>query len=142
LSVAANEIKYKAVVVKDYGNLPKIECNASQINQVALNLLVNAGQAIAETGTITVRTGTEGRDVWLEVEDSGKGTEPELITRMFEPFITTKSVGKGTGLGLALSHSIIQKHHGRIEVFSEVGEGTRIRVWLPISQPRMTQPAE
>lgn len=142
LSVAANEIKYKAVVVKDYGNLPKIECNASQINQVALNLLVNAGQAIAETGTITVRTGTEGRDVWMEVQDSGKGIEPALIQRVFEPFFTTKPVGQGTGLGLALSHTIIQKHHGRIEVFSEVGEGTRIRVWLPISQPRMTQPAE
>jgi two-component system NtrC family sensor kinase len=135
LNVASNEIKYKATVIKEYGDLPEIECNASEINQVVLNLVVNAAQAIADTGSITIRTGTQGSDVWFEVQDTGKGMEPSLIERLFEPFFTTKPVGQGTGLGLALSHSIVQKHRGRIDVFSEVGHGTRIRVWLPVCQP-------
>lgn len=135
LNVASNEIKYKAVVLKEFGKLPQIECNASQINQVILNLVINAAQAIADTGTITISTGTQGSDVWLEVQDSGKGMEPNVVERVFEPFFTTKAVGQGTGLGLALSYSIIQKHHGHIDVFSEVGHGTRIRVWLPVCQP-------
>lgn len=135
LNVATNEIKYKALLVKEYGNLPAIECNASQISQVALNLLLNAAQAIEHEGTITVRTGREADEAWFEVEDTGKGIEPDNVPRVFEPFFTTKGVGQGTGLGLALSHNIIQKHRGRIEVFSEVGKGTRMRVWLPVTQP-------
>ncbi len=142
LSVAANKIKYKADVIKKYGNLPEIQCNASQINQVILNLLVNAAQAIEQEGTITVRTGKEGGEVWFEVQDTGKGIEPAVMPRVFEPFFTTKPVGEGTGLGLALSYRIVQKHHGRIDVFSEVGNGTRIRVWLPIAQPHLLEPTE
>ncbi len=138
LSVAANEIKYKAVVIKEYGNLSEIECNASQINQVILNLLMNAAQAIDQAGTITVRTGKEGDIAWFEVQDTGKGIEPANVPRVFEPFFTTKPVGQGTGLGLTLSYNIIQKHHGRMEVFSEVGKGTRLRVWLPIVQPDLS----
>lgn len=142
LSVAANEIKYKAVVRKEYGNLPEIQCNASQINQVILNLLVNAANAIDREGIITVRTCKAEGNVWFEVEDTGKGIAPAHMNRLFEPFFTTKPVGEGTGLGLALSYNIIQKHHGRIEVFSEVGNGTRIRVWLPIAQPHFPEPTE
>ena len=142
LSVAANKIKYKAVVIKEYGDLPEIECNASQINQVILNLLVNAAQAIDQDGTITVRTGKQGADVWFEVQDTGKGIESANVSRVFEPFFTTKPVGEGTGLGLALSYNIIQKHHGRIEVFSEVGKGTRVRVSLPGAQPHLREPTE
>lgn len=142
INVAANETRYKAEIVKEYSALPAIECNASQINQVVLNLLVNAGQAISNEGTITVRTGMEGEDVWFEVEDTGAGIEPENIEKLFEPFFTTKGVGQGTGLGLALSYSIIQKHHGRMQVFSEPGQGTRFRVWLPISQTSVRKHTE
>src|SRR5690606_20990919 len=83
LSVAANEIRYKATMIQEYGDLPEIECNASQINQIILNLLVNAAQAIEQQGTITVRTGTEGDGVWFEVEDTGKGMEPALAAKVF-----------------------------------------------------------
>ncbi|WP_368641508.1 ATP-binding protein [Castellaniella ginsengisoli] len=142
LSVASSEIKYKATVVKEYADLPRIECNASQINQVILNLVVNAAQAIDQEGIITIRTGQEKSDVWFEVQDTGKGIPPELLTRVFEPFFTTKPVGQGTGLGLALSYKIVQKHHGRLEVFSEPGQGTRIRAWFPIAQPHLFESSE
>jgi len=142
LRVASNKVKYKAKVIREYGALPEIQCNASQINQVILNLLVNAAHAIEQEGTITVRTGKQETEVWFEVQDTGKGMEPAVLSRVFEPFFTTKPVGEGTGLGLALSYNIIQKHHGRIEVFSEVTKGTRIRIWLPISQPHQMGPME
>jgi signal transduction histidine kinase len=135
LNVVNNELKYKAEVVKEYGELPEVECIPSQINQVLMNLLVNAAHAIEQFGRIVLRSGQHDDWVWLEVEDSGHGIEPRLLNRIYEPFFTTKPVGKGTGLGLALSYSIVQKHHGRIEVFSEPGQGTRFRVWLPTRQP-------
>jgi len=137
LTVANNEIKYKASVVKAFGNLPRIDFNVSQINQVILNLLVNAVQALPDHGTITVRTAHDAPWVWFEVEDDGCGMTPEQIKRIFEPFYTTKPVGQGTGLGLALSYNIIDKHRGRIEVFSTPGKGTRFRVWLPEHQPQL-----
>jgi signal transduction histidine kinase len=104
----------------------------SQINQVFLNLLVNAAQAIETKGVITIRTGIEGSEVWVEVEDTGKGIAAEHLQKIFDPFFTTKPVGKGTGLGLSVSFGIVQKHAGRIEVRSELGKGTVMRVWLPI----------
>ena len=139
LNVVNNELKYKAEVIKEYGDLPDVECIPSQINQVIMNLLVNAAHAIEQFGRITLRTAHEGDWVWLEVEDTGKGIEPRLLNRIYEPFFTTKPVGKGTGLGLSLSYSIVQKHHGRIEVDSELGRGTRFRVWLPVRQPTPTE---
>ena len=141
LNVVNNELKYKAEVVKEYAELPEVVCIPSQINQVVMNLLVNAAHAIEQFGRITLRTGHEGDWVWIEVEDSGKGIDPKLINRIFEPFFTTKPVGKGTGLGLALSYNIVQKHNGQIEVHSEPGQGTRFRVRLPVRQPA-TQPPE
>lgn len=138
LNVVANEIKYKAQVVKEYCGLPDVECMPSQLNQVFLNLLMNAAQAIDSKGTITVRTGIAAEEVWVEVEDTGKGIVPENLKRIFDPFFTTKAVGKGTGLGLSLSYGIVQKHRGRIEVKSAVGKGTTFRVCLPIRQ----QPTE
>lgn len=135
LNLVKSELKYKAEVIKEYGQLPPVECIASQLNQIIMNLLVNAAHAIEDFGCITLRTGCENEWVWFEVEDTGKGIAPEVLNRIYEPFFTTKPVGKGTGLGLALSFSIVQKHHGRIEVFSEVGNGTRFRVWLPVRQP-------
>ena len=139
LNLVNNELKYKAEVVKAYGDLPEVECLPSQLNQVALNLLTNAAHAIEGHGRITVRTGHQRDMVWFEVEDTGQGIASEHLARLFEPFFTTKPVGEGTGLGLALSFSIVQKHGGRIEVTSEEGHGSRFRVWLPITQPRDDQ---
>jgi PAS domain S-box-containing protein len=131
LNVVWNELKYKAEVVKEYGAVPAIECFPSQLNQVFMNLLVNAAHAIEERGKITLRTGCDDVHVWVEVEDTGKGIREENLGRIFEPFFTTKAVGKGTGLGLSLSYGIIKKHGGRIEVRSEVGVGTVFRIELP-----------
>jgi two-component system NtrC family sensor kinase len=131
LRLVANEFKFKVEVVKEYGGIPPIECLASQLNQVFMNLLVNASHAIDERGRITVRTGMDIHELWVEVADTGKGIKPEHLSRIFEPFFTTKPVGKGTGLGLSLSYGIVQKHAGRIEVESVIGEGTRFRVVLP-----------
>ncbi|MBI5659277.1 MAG: GAF domain-containing protein [Nitrosomonadales bacterium] len=141
LNIVHNEIKYKADVVKEYGGLPEVECLSSQLNQVFMNLLVNAAHAIEERGTITIRTGAlrtgrQNEEVWVEVADTGKGIPPENLNKIFDPFFTTKPIGKGTGLGLSLSYGIVQKHHGRIEVQSDVGKGTTFRVWLPVRQPQ------
>ena len=136
LNVVNNELKYKAKVVKEYAGIPDVECMPSQLNQVFMNMLVNAAQAIEKDGTITVRSGSEGDQVWMEVEDTGKGIPPEHLNRIFDPFFTTKPVGKGTGLGLALSYGIVNKHNGRIEVKSEVGKGSTFRVWLPVQHAK------
>ncbi len=136
LNVASNEIKYKVEVRREYGDIPEVECLPSQLNQVFMNLLVNAAHAIEEHGIITVCTGCQGDEVWVEFRDTGKGIAPENISKIFDPFFTTKPVGKGTGLGLSLSYGIVQKHHGRIEVSSELSNGTTFKVWLPVNQPR------
>lgn len=135
LTIVNNEIKYKAEVCKRYGALPEVECLPSQLNQVFMNLLVNAAQAIEEKGSITIHTGTDEGGVWVDIIDTGHGIKPEHIKKVFDPFFTTKPVGKGTGLGLSLSYSIVQKHHGHLTVESEPGVGTRFRVWLPVAQP-------
>ena len=120
-------------MVKDYGELPEVECIVSQINQVVMNLLINAVHATgAERGTITVATGREGDQVWFSVSDTGCGIPRDVLPRIFDPFFTTKEVGKGTGLGLSLSYGIVQRHQGRIDVESEIGRGTTFRVTLPI----------
>lgn len=135
LNIVHNEIKYKAEVIKRYGNLPEIECIAPQLNQVFLNLLVNAAQAIEDTGAITITTGTVDNDwVWVDIRDTGKGIKNENLEHIFEPFFTTKPVGEGTGLGLSLSYGIIKKHKGRIQVKSTEGNGTTFRIWLPVKQ--------
>jgi signal transduction histidine kinase len=136
LNIVASEVRAVADVIKAYGQLPDIECQASQINQVVMNLVVNAAHAMGpQRGRITLTTGTAGDSVWLEVADTGSGIAPEHLSRLFDPFFTTKPVGKGTGLGLSLSYGIVQKHHGRIEVDSRVGAGTTFRVVLPVRQP-------
>jgi len=131
LNVAWNEIKYKADVVREYAGLPDLYCLPSQINQVFLNLLINAAHAIEGKGTITVRTGYDDKVVWVEIEDNGSGIAPAHLDHIFEPFFTTKPVGKGTGLGLSIVYGIVQGHRGTIDVKSEVGEGTVFRVALP-----------
>ena len=135
LKVVNNEIKYKADVVREFGQLPLVECIAAQINQVVMNLLVNAAHAIEEFGRIVIRTGVEGDQAFIEIEDSGCGIPAELQQQIFDPFFTTKPVGKGTGLGLALSFNIIEKHNGHISLRSEPGKGSCFRINLPLLQP-------
>ena len=132
LNVVLNEVKYKAEVRKCYGALPLVRCLAGQLNQVFLNFIVNAAQAIEQRGVITLSTGHVGDWVWVEVEDTGAGMSPEIQRRIFEPFFTTKAVGKGTGLGLSLSFSIVQRHKGFIKLRSEPGVGSAFRVWIPV----------
>jgi signal transduction histidine kinase len=135
LRVVWNELKYKANVVKEFGNIPSIYCFPFQLNQVIMNLLVNAGQALEDRGTITIRTGHDAAEVWIEITDTGKGIPKENLSRIFEPFFTTKPVGHGTGLGLSLSFGIVKKHGGSIEVTSEIGLGTTFKVTLPKQPP-------
>ena len=141
LNVVMNEVKYKAEVKKLYGDLPGVRCLAAQLNQVFMNLIVNAAHAIAQRGVITLSTGVADDFVWVEVADTGSGMTPEVQRRIFEPFYTTKAVGQGTGLGLSMAFSIVQKHGGRIEVASEIGVGTRFRVWIPLLGPTQAAPA-
>jgi len=131
LNVAAHEIRLKADVVREYGDLPPIECQPAQINQVFLNLLMNATQAQEERGTITVRTGCDEHSIWVQIADTGKGIEPAQIGRIFDPFFTTKPVGIGPGLGLSVSYSIVKQHGGTIDVASELGKGSTFTVNLP-----------
>jgi len=134
LNIVANEVKYRADIVKEYGAIPDIECLPSQLNQVIMNLDINAAHAIEkeERGKITIRTGQEDEHVWIEITDTGCGIPEKNLASIFDPFFTTKPVGQGTGLGLAVSYSIIQKHEGRISVHSKVGQGTSFRIVLPI----------
>jgi signal transduction histidine kinase len=135
LNIVNNEIKYKAEVIKQYGALPLVRCLASELNQVFMNLLVNAAHAITrERGTIIVRTGSGDSKVWVEIEDDGCGIAQENLQRIFDPFFTTKPVGKGTGLGLSLAYGIVRKHGGIIDLTSEPGRGTCFRVTLPIER--------
>lgn len=132
LNIVWNELKYKAEVIKEYGSIPQIECFPQQLNQVFMNLLVNAAQAIKTKGEIRIKTYQRGENVVVEISDTGVGIPQENLEHIFEPFFTTKDVGKGTGLGLSVVYGIIQKHKGKIEVESEVGKGSIFRVILPI----------
>ena len=131
LRVVWNELKYKTEVVKEFAGIPQMECFPLQLNQVFMNLLVNASQAIEEHGTITIRTGHDEAHSWVEVQDTGRGIKPENLSRIFEPFFTTKPVGQGTGLGLSLSYGIVKKHGGRFEVSSTLGVGSTFKVIFP-----------
>lgn len=135
LNVVRNEIKYKAEVVKEYGNIPLIECIPGQINQVFMNILVNAAQAIEERGIITIKTKCIDKEkICIEISDTGQGIDSADLKKIFDPFFTTKPIGQGTGLGLSLSFSIIQNHNGSITVTSELGKGTIFSIILPILQ--------
>jgi PAS domain S-box-containing protein len=134
INVVWNQLKYKVNVVREYVPLPSVSCVASQINQVVMNLLTNAEQAITERGTITVRTGVDTDTVWFEVQDTGCGIALDKLARIFEPFYTSKPVGQGTGLGLSISFGIVQRHGGSITVKSAPDVGSTFRVTLPISR--------
>ncbi len=131
LNIVFNELKYKAKISKLYSELPLVECLASELNQVFMNLLVNAAQAINTFGEIVISTGMEKDEVWIAISDTGCGMKPELVSKIFDPFFTTKAVGVGTGLGLSVSYNIVKKHGGRIEVETELGKGTTFRVFIP-----------
>lgn len=136
LNVINNEVKYKADVIKDFGPLPLVQCLPGEINQVIMNLVVNAAHAMGDKrGHITIRTRTIDEEALIEVEDDGRGMSEATLAKIFDPFFTTKPVGQGTGLGLSLSYGIIKKHGGRIDVDSQVGRGTRFSIHIPIRQP-------
>ncbi|MGQ0612311.1 MAG: ATP-binding protein [Planctomycetaceae bacterium] len=132
LNIVWNELKYKAELRTEFGELPPVRCVEGQINQVFMNLLVNAGQAIVAGGVITLRTRVEGAMAVFEFADNGCGIPPENLHRIFDPFFTTKPVGKGTGLGLAISLDIARKHGGTLDVVSELGKGTCFTIRLPV----------
>jgi two-component system, NtrC family, sensor kinase len=139
LVVAWNEIKYVADVTKKFGDIPKIFAHKGEINQVVLNILVNAAQAIGaqkreEKGSIEIETALEGTNVAIIIRDDGPGIPQKVISRIFDPFFTTKEPGKGTGLGLSISYDIVvTKHKGKLSVRSEEGKGTEFRIELPVS---------
>lgn len=131
LKVIWNEIKYKCDVKTEFSDIPLIKCNPGQLNQVFMNLIVNASQAIENKGAITIKTSLENSNIQVCISDNGCGIPKEDLQNIFEPFYTTKPVGFGTGLGLSISYGIIQKHGGTITVQSEVGEGTTFTIHLP-----------
>ena len=123
-------------VDKQFGDIPTIICSPSQINQVFLNLVTNAAQAMEDRqGTLTLVTRNENAGVAVEIADNGKGIAPEVLPKIFDPFFSTKEIGKGTGLGLSISYKIVEQHGGRITVESQPGTGTKFTVWLPLKPP-------
>ncbi|AJY32969.1 PAS fold family protein [Burkholderia thailandensis 34] len=160
LNIVRNEVKYAADLVREYAPLPMVRCIPSQVNQVVLNLVVNAAQSYASMradgghgghgghgdaprGTITIRTGVDADEaarIWFEVVDAGCGIAPENLKRIFDPFFTTKPVGKGTGLGLSVAYGIVSAHGGEIAVSSAPGAGTTFRVTLPVEQAGAKRP--
>lgn len=131
LELIRHETKNKIEIIRDYSELPLIKCYPNMLNQVFMNILVNACQSIEKTGTITVSTEFKKKDLIVKIKDDGKGISPEKIDKIFTAGYTTKGVGVGTGLGLAISEKIIQKHKGKITVNSEIGKGTEFVITIP-----------
>ncbi len=133
LKIAHNLLKHKVTVKKEYGDIPNVLCSPSQLNQVFLNLITNAAQAIEkEPGLLMIKTVADNKRVQVTIKDNGKGIPPEVIPKIFDPFFTTKPVGYGTGLGLSVSYQIIRQHKGSIKVVSELGKGSKFLVTLPL----------
>jgi signal transduction histidine kinase len=131
----AKHLLRTVAVDKHYGNIPTLVCAPSQVNQVFLNLITNAAQAMGEEGgTITLTTRADAGGVAVDIADTGQGIAPDVLPKIFDPFFSTK-VGKGTGLGLSISYKIVHQHGGHIDVQSQVGIGTRFTVWLPLEPP-------
>jgi signal transduction histidine kinase len=132
LNIAHNELKYKATIKKEFGELPRLHCYPQQLNQVFMNLLVNAAHAIDTQGEVRIRTWSNAGFIHISITDSGCGITDEVKSHIFEPFFTTKEAGKGTGLGLSISSEIVRNHGGEIKVESEVGRGSTFTVSLPL----------
>jgi len=136
INIIWNELKYKAEIDKDYAALPAVECFPQQLNQVFMNILINAAHSMADKGLITIKTWQQDGFVWITIKDNGAGIAPDNLEHIFEPFFTTKEVGKGTGLGLSIVYDIITKNHnGEISVASEIGKGTTFTIKLPLKNP-------
>jgi signal transduction histidine kinase len=141
LTLVRNELRYRCDVLKDYGELPRIHGLAPQLSQVFMNLIVNAAQSMIERGTLTLTTRNHGSEVSVCVTDTGHGMSAETLARLFTPFASSREGGSGMGLGLAISHAIVTKHGGRIEVRSEPGMGSQFTVFLPLQPPARHAPA-
>lgn len=140
LILVHHEIKNRIEVVRDYGDIPEIECFPDQLNQVFMNILVNAAHAIEGKGKITIGTRCDGKYVTLTFSDTGKGIRPEDLSKIFDPGFTTKGVGVGSGLGLAICYKIVREHGGHIQVRSELGRGSTFTITLPVEVP-LPEPA-
>jgi two-component system NtrC family sensor kinase len=138
LMIATNIVKHKAEVIKNYAPNLMVECYPAQLNQVFLNLITNAAQAIEKFGKITITTQLENDKAVIKVADTGVGIPEQNLRKIFEPFFTTKPVGQGTGLGLSIVYKIIEQHNGTIDVKSKVGEGTEFTITLPVKQIKQT----
>jgi PAS domain S-box-containing protein len=132
INIVWNELQHKATLHKDYGNLPPTKCYPQKLNQVFINLLINAIQAIEKKGKIKIKTWEKDGSIWVTVSDTGCGIPRENQSKIFEPFFTTKEVGKGTGLGLSISYEIMQRHKGEISFESKEGKGTAFTIRMPI----------
>jgi signal transduction histidine kinase len=137
LELVRGRLQRRGIKVEQDYQVPRIRCVPAQIGQVILNLLVNALQAIeakgeAEGGQIRITSQAVGNDTLIEISDTGCGIDPQDVSRLFDPFFTTKPVGEGTGLGLSITHGIITGHGGRIEVTSQLGEGSCFKIFLPL----------
>lgn len=139
LNIVWNELKYKTEVTKNYADLPLVRCYPMQLNQVFMNLLVNAAQAIEKQGRIDITTRQEGDNVIVSIADDGCGIPGESLPKIYDPFFTTKPVDKGTGLGLSVACDIIQRHQGKIEVKSQAGVGTEFTLTIPMSEDHDAQ---
>lgn len=143
LTLLNHTIKDRVDVVKDYGDIGKIQCYPNRLNQVFMNVLNNASQAILDKGTISIKTTKENNKIYIRIIDDGEGIKKENLNKIFDPGFTTRGVGVGTGLGLSISYNIIKDHHGEIKVKSDVGKGTEILIIVPIKQKKIpTQVSE
>jgi len=136
LTLLSHELKDKTPAIKQYGEIPRIQCYPNELNQAFMNVLQNAAQAIDQQGTITIATHADETQVYVKITDTGNGILPEDLPQIFNPGFTTQSDGVGKGLGLSIVYNVIQKHHGEIRADSEIGKGTEITIALPIKQPR------
>ncbi len=141
LKICHNQLKEHIQIERHYGEVPEISCAPSQLNQIFLNLINNAAQAIEGDGVIAIGTSTEGDDVLISIRDTGCGMDEETRAHIFEPFFTTKPVGEGTGLGLSIVFRIIEDHHGQISVDSAPGKGTEFTIRLPIAGAKVSEQA-
>jgi len=135
LTLLHSSYKDRIEITRQFGPIPEVDCFPGQINQVFMNILSNAIQAIPAEGTIFIRTWQANDMVKISIRDTGTGMREDVQKKIFDPFFTTKDVGKGTGLGLSISFGIIQKHNGELEVFSKLDEGTEFLIRIPIQQP-------
>ena len=143
LNILNNKYKNRITVIKNYApDTPKIEAYGGQLNQVFMNILDNAQDAIKETGTLTINTYKDGENVRIEFIDTGSGIPEENLNKIFDPFFTTKTVGKGTGLGMSISYRVINDHKGRIEVESKLGKGTKFTITLPVVHKKQESTTE